>query len=72
MEEIKINGVVDKDLKKILIEYNLYDLLLENKLLCAVCRKSICWETIGAVFLDNKSLSLICNEIQCLENFKNH
>ena len=56
MEKIKIDGIVDSDLAKVLVEYGLYSVLEEGKLVCSVCNKPLIWENIGAIMADGEGL----------------
>jgi hypothetical protein len=70
MEKIKIDGIVDSDLAKVLEEFDLYSMLKEGKLACSVCNKLLVWDNIGAIMADGEELKIVCNEIECIENLQ--
>ncbi len=65
-----IAAVLGEDVVNLLISINMYDSLLEGKLLCAKCQKRIDEHNLMVVIPKAKDqFEFICNDPGCFESF---
>jgi hypothetical protein len=65
-DNITIDAVLDRDLLKIIKDYELFDKFQSKALRCPKCDRIINFENIGALIVNNESITIYCDDNICL------
>lgn len=66
MNHDKLFAVHDDKLKDLLINFNLYDKLINSKIQCFFCQETLNWDNINAIFPKGGDIKITCDSPNCL------
>ena len=65
-ELVDIPAIAEKDLREVLVAYDLEHSVLEGTATCVVCGEDIDWFKIAGLFVKDGTLRLVCNRPGCV------
>jgi hypothetical protein len=63
---IHIPAISDEVLPQLLVRLKVYDDIVNGKMKCRICGRTLTLDTIGAIGMLNGELILVCDKLSCI------
>jgi hypothetical protein len=65
-KKIEINAVYDTDLEQVLRQLGMLDALIEGKINCYICKRTVDLDNLGAIFPSENEIKILCDNDKCI------